>query len=94
MSESFKGLQLCDPYQRTFPLSWKEAYFRMNFNEELGGYVCPICKKVFRGTKGFGQLRADHIHPFSKGGLTVWQNLQLLCVKCNSEKSDNLSILE
>lgn len=85
-----KGLEQCDPYQRIFPLSWKQAYFRLNFNEELKGYICPICKNVFSGTQGFRQLRADHIHPFSRGGLTVWHNLQLLCVKCNSEKSDKL----
>lgn len=85
-----KGLESCNPYQRTFPISWKEAYFRMNFNDELGGYVCPICKELFSGNKGFSKLRADHIHPFSKNGLTIWQNLQLLCVQCNSEKSNKV----
>ncbi|KOR35113.1 hypothetical protein AM228_20140 [Planktothricoides sp. SR001] len=81
-----KGLEVCDPRQRNFPVSWKEAYFRMHFRDDVKGYVCPLCKQVFKGSKGFAQLRGDHIHPFSKGGLTVWENLQLLCVSCNSKK--------
>jgi 5-methylcytosine-specific restriction endonuclease McrA len=84
------GLEICNPLQRTFPLSWKEEYFRMKFSDESGGYICPICNRVFSGTRGFSQLRADHIYPFSKGGLTIWENLQLLCAQCNSQKSNNL----
>lgn len=84
-----RGLDLCAPNQRSFPLSWKEAYFRMHLND-LGGYVCPICIRVFRGSKGFAQLRGDHIYPFSKGGLTIWENLQLLCAECNSKKSNQI----
>ena len=84
------GLQSCDPRSRTFPISWKEAYFRLHFSNELKGYVCPLCTRVFRGPKGFKELKADHIHPFSKGGLTTWNNLQLLCFKCNGHKSNEL----
>ncbi|NET44579.1 MAG: HNH endonuclease [Okeania sp. SIO2B3] len=36
------------------------------------------------------ELKADHIYPFSKGGLTTWDNLQLLCISCNSKKSNKL----
>ncbi|NEO44081.1 MAG: HNH endonuclease [Moorea sp. SIO4A3] len=49
-----------------------------------------MCHRLFRGPKGFRQLKADHIHPFSKGGLTTWDNLQLLCLRCNAQKSDTI----
>ena len=35
-------------------------------------------------------LRLDHISPFSKGGDTSVENLQLLCQKCNLEKSNKI----
>ena len=44
---------------------------------------CVIC----RATE---YLEFDHIIPHAKGGATSAQNLQLLCRKCNSEKSDSI----
>lgn len=35
-------------------------------------------------------LQLDHIIPFSKGGATILENLQLLCQKCNIEKSNKI----
>ncbi|WP_286472323.1 HNH endonuclease, partial [Parabacteroides goldsteinii] len=35
-------------------------------------------------------LHLDHIIPFSKGGATNVENLQLLCQKCNLEKSNKI----
>jgi len=35
-------------------------------------------------------LEFDHIIPVSKGGATTYRNLQLLCQKCNREKSNNI----
>ena len=51
--------------------------------EKQGG-VCPICKKTFE----FSEMQGDHIKPWSRGGKTVIENLQMLCVECNSVKSD------
>lgn len=86
-----KNLIHCDPHQRHFPIEWKESYFRRNFNNEKSGYVCPDCKLVFKGVSGFGQLQADHILPFSRGGLTVWKNMTLRCKKCNIAKSNTVN---
>lgn len=50
-----------------------------------GEYVCTKCKKTFPNRIG---VQIDHIKPISKGGLTVRDNLQVLCRKCNGEKGD------
>lgn len=46
--------------------------------------ICPICLKHFE----FEEMEADHINPWSKGGKTEVSNLQMLCRKCNHEKSN------
>ena len=32
-------------------------------------------------------MQGDHIIPWSKGGRTIDENLQMLCQKCNNDKS-------
>ncbi|MBF0227526.1 MAG: HNH endonuclease [Desulfobacterales bacterium] len=56
------------------------------------GYQCPLCKSIFIGTEGLKKLHADHIIPFNKGGKTIWNNLQLLCGKCNRSKYNYLNV--
>ena len=34
------------------------------------------------------ELHLDHIVPWSKGGETTYENLQILCLKCNLGKSN------
>ena len=36
------------------------------------------------------ELEFDHIIPLSKGGATTFRNLQLLCHRCNLQKSDKI----
>jgi len=50
-------------------------------------FCCAFCGKspaTHHGTV----LHIDHIKPYSKGGVTVLENLQTLCQKCNWGKSD------
>lgn len=54
-----------------------EAYERQNG-------ICPICKKHF----DIGQMHADHITPWSKGGKTEANNCQMLCADDNRRKSN------
>ena len=46
--------------------------------------VCPRCKGHFE----YEEMEGDHIVPWSKGGKTVPENLQMLCRRCNGQKSD------
>lgn len=46
------------------------------------------CQKCGITSKDGAKLEVDHIIPLSKGGKTVMSNLQTLCDRCNSGKSD------
>ena len=48
------------------------------------------CKTVICKTHRPDQATADHIVPMSKGGLHTQDNLQLMCHKCNSAKSNTI----
>ena len=45
--------------------------------------ICVICEKEFE----IGKMEADHKRPWSEGGKTEEANCQMLCRKCNREKS-------
>ena len=51
----------------------------------LAGGLCVLCGKELEGN-----LHADHIHPYSKGGETTLQNGQALCPTCNLQKGDKV----
>ena len=51
--------------------------------EKQGG-ICPICGEHYE----YEEMEGDHIVPWSKGGKTDIGNLQMLCKKCNHEKSN------
>jgi 5-methylcytosine-specific restriction endonuclease McrA len=75
-----------DARARTYPASWRDAAVRELFDERAGGVTCPGCGVVFCGRARLRSLHCDHIVPYSLGGLTTWENLQLLCGPCNLEK--------
>jgi len=55
---------------------------RAAFEQQSG--VCPKCNKKFE----IGDMQADHITPWSKGGKTLQDNCQMLCADCNRRKSN------
>jgi hypothetical protein len=54
----------------------REAYERQNGK-------CPFCKKKYE----ISEMEADHIKPWHKGGKTVTENCQMLCIQDNRKKS-------
>ena len=52
---------------------------------EDGIITCQNCGKTSPSQRDF---EIDHIKPMSEGGLSVEENLQILCRKCNREKGD------
>lgn len=56
---------------------------KMHKYEEQHG-ECAHCHKHFE----YNEMQGDHIVPWSKGGKTTLDNLQMLCCKCNAEKSN------
>lgn len=55
---------------------------------ERQGHKCPFC--VSNGVEteyAFEEMQGDHIIPWSQGGRTVEDNCQMLCQRCNNDKS-------
>ena len=63
---------------RTFTPSQKRAAYERQKGK------CPKCGKHF----AIEEMEGDHIVPWSRGGKTVPENLQMLCRRCNGLKSD------
>ena len=67
---------------RAFTLQQKRRVY------EKQNHHCPICEKHGDFAEyAFEDMEGDHIIPWSKGGKTVEENLQMLCKKCNNDKS-------
>lgn len=61
--------------------------------EYAGIQICDICgKECFEcgSTNKECPLEIDHIIPWSKGGRTIIENLQVLCKKCNRGKNTRI----
>ena len=81
--EQFPLQKIIETYPK-YGIDLRESVFEKSKNED-GDYVCAECGKIFR-TREF--LQIDHVIPMTKGGLTVKENLQVLCRACNMRKSD------
>ena len=56
---------------------------------EAQNHRCPICmRNGIEVEYTIDEMQADHIVPWSKGGRTIDSNLQMLCTKCNNDKSN------
>lgn len=64
---------------RAFTPSVKSKVYRKQ------GGVCPSCKDTFL----LNEMHGDHVTAWSKGGKTTEDNCQMLCIKCNLDKSDS-----
>jgi len=53
-------------------------------------FTCLICS-ISINDEAHLLLEVDHIHPVSKGGLSIESNLQTLCWKCNRTKSNKIA---
>jgi hypothetical protein len=63
---------------RSFTKSMKRAAY-----ERQDG-ICVKCGEKFE----IEDMQADHITPWSEGGKTIKENCQMLCKRCNREKSN------
>jgi 5-methylcytosine-specific restriction endonuclease McrA len=70
------------------PRTPREPSLRLRFLVmQRDNFKCRCCGASPAMDSSVG-LHVDHIKAWSKGGLTVLQNLQTLCTKCNLGKSD------
>lgn len=61
-----------------------ERYMALTAYHKQGG-KCAMCGAA----KDFKDMHADHIIPWSKGGKTVQDNCQMLCIPCNEKKKNH-----
>lgn len=74
---------------RQFDDNMKRAAYEAQKGICASGTKCKTTGNV-DGRKVFqlDEMHGDHITPWSKGGKTVAENCQMLCIPCNRDKSD------
>jgi hypothetical protein len=60
--------------------AFTDSQKRAAFEKQKG--KCPVCKETFK----IEEMEGDHITPWSEGGKTLPDNLQMLCKDCNRRK--------
>ena len=60
--------------------AFTESQKRAAFEKQKG--KCKICKEQF----SIDEMEGDHIKPWTEGGKTLPENLQMLCKDCNRKK--------
>lgn len=97
LEEEIKGLILDDDVSKKsgiypYILTRNEKYLNIrSFSEKqrIEAYerqkgICVKCGKHFE----IKEMEADHITPWIKGGKTISENCQMLCLECNRRKGD------
>ena len=64
-------------------INWRLRFIVMRRDN----FKCKVCGRTPARDPSV-TLDVDHIKAWSKGGLTIFENLQTLCTKCNIGKSD------
>lgn len=82
--DSKKGIYeyLLTGHEKTLSLRAFDEKTKTKIYEKQKG-KCPVCKKQY----DIGDMEADHIIPWSKGGKTTPENCQMLCRMDNRTKS-------
>jgi len=60
--------------------AFTDSQKRSTYEQQKG--ICPKCKKHFE----IEEMEGDHITPWTEGGKTSPENLQMLCKECNRRK--------
>lgn len=75
------------------------AKYRAKKYKADGGFTTRTIKNLYVRQRGkcaicsdylFGKFETDHIIPLSKSGTNEPENIQLVCPKCNKEKSNKI----
>ena len=73
-----KGLENAHKKRRAVPLLTNKKLFARD------EHLCLYCGNEFP----IGLLTRDHVHPTSRGGQDVWDNVVTACKACNSKKDN------
>lgn len=89
--QSIKPFQITVDFEREqrnkMKRKYKQGLTLRDYILKRDNYTCQKCGNSKRIEPNL-LLEVDHIYPVSKGGLSIPENLQTLCWKCNRSKSN------